>query len=76
VGSERQSHVLNLVGDEGLAVFAGWNVLPKRSDLAAYRSRIGHWDGGRWLDTGCQPVPPIGLERSGSRDLDVPTGPA
>ena len=45
IGKERKSHVMNLVFDEGLALFAGLNVIPKRSYLAAYSSRIGAtWD--------------------------------
>jgi hypothetical protein len=31
IGKERKSHVMNLVFDEGLALFAGLNVMPKRS---------------------------------------------
>jgi hypothetical protein len=31
VGKERKSHIMDLVSDEGLALFAGLNVVPKRS---------------------------------------------
>ena len=41
IGKERKSHVMNLVFDDGLALFAGLNVMPKRSYLAAYSSGIG-----------------------------------
>jgi len=41
IGKERKSHVMNLVFDEGLALFAGLNVMPKRPYLAAYSSSIG-----------------------------------
>ena len=41
IGTERKSHVMDLV-DEGIALFAGLNVVPKRSYLAAYSSRIDH----------------------------------
>ena len=33
---------MDLVCDEGIALFAGLNVVPKRSYLAAYSSRIDH----------------------------------
>lgn len=41
---ERKSHVMPLVADEGLAFFAGLNVIPKKSFLSEYSSRIdrGH----------------------------------
>lgn len=39
---ERKSHVMALVADEGLALFAGLNAIPKRSYLSEYSSRIDH----------------------------------
>jgi len=42
IGKERKSHVMDLVFDEGIALFAGLNVVPKRSYLAAYSSRVDH----------------------------------
>src|SRR5205823_9358283 len=39
-GTARQSHVMSAVLDEGLALFAGLNVIPKRSFLAEYSGRI------------------------------------
>ena len=36
------SHVMDLVCDQGLALFAGLNVVPKRSYLASYSSRVDH----------------------------------
>lgn len=38
---ERKSHVMSLVTDEGLALFSGLNVTPKKSYLSEYSSRIG-----------------------------------
>ena len=38
---ERKSHVMALVADEGLALFAGLNAIPKKSYLSEYSSRIG-----------------------------------
>jgi len=37
---ERKSHVMALVADQGLALFSGLNVTPKRSFLSEYSSRI------------------------------------
>src|SRR5690606_19289458 len=39
-GSARHSHVMSDVFDEGLALFAGLNALPKRSFLTEYSCRI------------------------------------
>lgn len=39
---ERKSHVMALVADEGLALFAGLNAFPKKSYLSEYSSRIQH----------------------------------
>ena len=76
IGKERKSHVMNLVFDEGLALFAGLNVIPKRSYLAAYSSRIGERGIRRFMETWFQQVQRIGLSRSGSLDLDFHTVPA
>ena len=37
---ERKSHVMSLVADEGLALFSGLNVTPKRSFLSEYSCRV------------------------------------
>jgi len=39
IGAERKSHVMDLVTDQAIALFAGLDVVPKRSYLAAYSSR-------------------------------------
>ena len=39
---ERKSHVMALVADQGLALFAGLNAFPKKSFLSEYSSRIEH----------------------------------
>ncbi len=38
---ERKSHVMSLVTDQGLALFSGLNVTPKKSYLSEYSSRVG-----------------------------------
>jgi transposase len=39
---ERKSHIMALVADKGLALFAGLNAFPKKSFLSEYSSRIEH----------------------------------
>lgn len=39
---ERKSHVMALVADPGLALFCGLNVIPKKSYLSEYSSRLDH----------------------------------
>ena len=39
---ERKSHVMSLVADQGLALFAGLNAFPKKSFLSEYSSRFDH----------------------------------
>jgi len=39
---ERRSHVMPHVADQGLSLLAGLNVIPKRSYLSEYSSRVGH----------------------------------
>jgi transposase len=39
-GKERKSHVMDLVFDEGVALFAGLNVVPKTTYLSAYSDSI------------------------------------
>jgi len=37
---ERKSHIMPLVADQGLALFAGLNAIPKKSYLSEYSSRV------------------------------------
>ncbi|MGH2627764.1 MAG: hypothetical protein ACRDHY_14070, partial [Anaerolineales bacterium] len=53
---ERKSHIMALVADEGLALFAGLNAIPKRSYLAEYSSRIDHAMTTKLLAAWHQPV--------------------
>ncbi len=74
-GNARHSHVMSEVLDEGLGLFAGLNVIPKRAFLTEYSCRI---------DPACYPklmrgwfdaVGKAGLERGASFDLDFHTIP-
>lgn len=76
LGKERKSHVMNLVYDEGIALFAGLNVVPKRSYLAAYSSRIDHRLCLRLLEAWLAEVHRAGLPWGSSFDLDFHTVPA
>ena len=76
VGQERKSHVMDRVFDQGLALFAGLNVVPKRSYLAAYSSDIGQRTNSRLMETWFEHVAQAGLPRGDSLDLDFHTVPA
>jgi hypothetical protein len=76
IGKERKSHVMDLVCDEGIALFAGLNVVPKRSYLAAYSSRVDRRADLRLLDAWSDEVHRVGLPRGRSFDLDFHTVPA
>lgn len=73
IGTERKSHVMDLVFDEGLALFAGLNAIPKRSYLAAYSSRIGSKANLRFMEEWFLHVQKAGLARGRSLDLDFHT---
>jgi hypothetical protein len=74
-GNARHSHVMSSVFDEGLALFAGLNAIPKRSFLTEYSCRIkpscypNLMRG--WFDT----VSRLGLQWGASFDLDFHTIP-
>ena len=76
IGKERKSHVMDLVFDEGVSLFAGLNVVPKRSYLAAYSSAIGPQAIDRLMAAWFAAVPQAGLARGTSLDLDFHTVPA
>jgi hypothetical protein len=76
IGTERKSHVMDLVMDEAIALFAGINVVPKRSYLAAYSSRIDHKTCLRFMEAWLEQVERAGLPRGSSFDLDFHSVPA
>jgi transposase len=75
IGTERKSHVMSLVLDEGLAMFAGLNAIPKRSFLASYSSRVGRQRNRKLMDLWFDAASGAGLQRSGSLDVDFHTVP-
>jgi hypothetical protein len=76
LGTERKSHVMDLVFDPAIALFAGLNVVPKRSYLASYSSRVDHRANLRLMDAWFEQVEPVGLPHGSSLDLDFHTVPA
>jgi transposase len=74
-GNARHSHVMSYVLDEGLALFAGLNVIPKRSFLTEYSGRLEPDCYPellrRWFDA----LSHAGLPRGRSFDLDFHTIP-
>ena len=76
LGTERKSHVMDLVFDPAIALFAGLNVVPKRSYLAAYSSRMDHRANLRLMDAWFDEVEGAGLPHGTSLDLDFHTVPA
>jgi len=67
---ERHSHVMALVADEGLALFAGLNAFPKKSYLSEYSSRIPHTKTCQLLGAWHDRVNPEGLFDGESFNLD------
>jgi hypothetical protein len=79
VGKERKSHVMDLVADQGIALFAGLNVVPKRSYLAGYSSSVDENTIQRLMAAWFAETPRAGLVHGPSLDLDfhsVPTNSA
>ena len=74
-GSARHSHVMSYVMDEGLALFAGLNVIPKRSFLTEYSCRIDPASYPRLMRLWFDAIGRLGLGRGSSFDLDFHTIP-
>ena len=74
-GNQRHGHVMSAVLDEGLALFAGLNVVPKRAFLTEYSCRVhpAHCSTlmRHWFDA----MNRLGLEHGSSFDLDFHTIP-
>jgi transposase-like protein len=74
-GNARHSHVMSSVLDEGLALFAGLNVVPKRSSLTEYSSRIEPTCYPKLMRNWFDVVSRLGLKWGTSFDLDFHTIP-
>src|SRR5205823_9703264 len=74
-GNARYSHVMSDVLDEGLALFAGLNVIPKRSFLTEYSCRIAPRCYPRLMHHWFDAVSRLGLRWGTSFHLDFHTIP-
>jgi transposase-like protein len=74
-GTARHAHVMSPVLDEGLALFAGMNVIPKRSFLAEYSCRIDPACYPKMLRYWFDAMSGLHLPRGSSFDLDFHTIP-
>ena len=74
-GAARTSHAMASVFDEGLALFAGLNVIPKRSFLTEYSCRIASASYPKLMSGWFDAIGALGLERSLSFHLDFHTIP-
>jgi transposase len=74
-GNARHSHVMSSVLDEGLALFAGLNEIPKRSFLTEYSCRIAPACYPKLMRNWFDAVGRLGLEWGTSFDLDFHTIP-
>jgi len=74
-GNARHGHVMSAVMDEGLALFAGLNAIPKRAFLTEYSSRIDPASYPKLMRLWFDAVGRLGLARGDSFDLDFHTIP-
>jgi hypothetical protein len=74
-GAARRGHVMSSVLDEGLALFAGLNVIPKRSFLTDYSCRIDPAAYPKMLRYWFDALSGLHLPRGSSFDLDFHTIP-
>jgi hypothetical protein len=74
-GSKRHTHVMSAVLDEGLALFAGLNAIPKRSYLTEYSCRVDPQCYPRLMQHWFDGMSRLGLQHGSSFDLDFHTIP-
>jgi len=74
-GNARHGHVMSSVLDEGLALFAGLNVVPKRSFLTEYSCRVAPACYPKLMRDWFDAVSRLGLKWGTSFDLDFHTIP-
>lgn len=74
-GTQRHSHVMSAVLDEGLALFAGLNAIPKRSYLTEYSCRVAPACYPKLIRHWFDAMTKIGLKHGSSFDLDFHTIP-
>jgi len=74
-GSARNSHVMSYVFDEGLALWGGLNVVPKRAFLTEYSCRVHPARYPQMMRSWFDAMTALGLELGVSFDLDFHTIP-
>ena len=74
-GNARHSHVMSHVLDEGLGLFAGLNLIPKRSFLTEYSCRVEPDSHGKLMSLWLDAAQRQGLKHGTSFDLDFHTIP-
>lgn len=74
-GNARHSHLMAQVFDQGLALFAGLNVIPERAFLSEYSCRIDPAAYPVFMSLWFEAIGQLGLERGASFDLDFHTIP-
>jgi len=74
-GNARHTHVMSHVFDQGLALFAGLNVIPKRAFLTEYSCRIDPTSHPEFMHLWFDAVGALGIKRGISFDLDFHTIP-
>jgi hypothetical protein len=74
-GTQRHLHVMSAVLDEGLALFAGLNVIPKRSFLTEYSCRVEPACYPKLMRHWFDAMSGLGLKHGSSFDLDFHTIP-
>jgi hypothetical protein len=74
-GTQRHLHVMSAVFDEGLALFAGLNVIPKRSFLTEYSCRVAPTCYPKLMRHWFDAMSGLGLRHGSSFDLDFHTIP-
>jgi Transposase DDE domain len=75
-GNARPSHVMSSVFDEGLALFAGLNVIPKRAFLTEYSCRVNPDCYPKLMRSWFDECAKLGLDQGHSFDLDFHTIPS
>ena len=76
LGKERTSHVMEMIFDPGIALFAGLNVVPKRSFLSEYSERVDPRTNFLLMGNWNEAVQRIGFSPGSSFDLDFHSIPA
>ena len=74
-GTQRHLHVMSAVFDEGLALFAGLNVIPKRSFLTEYSCRVAPTCYPKLMRHWFDAMSGLGLQHGSSFELDFHTIP-